>query len=97
MNKSTFTSVASIINKEFAKLDRGDFKPRVSVVNTEEMPENMGFDKWSLFVNNDGLSIIEHTKGKAQDMFYSDEVYVVGDNDLYIEPITRGYFGLAKK
>lgn len=87
MNKQTYQEVASIINKQLRKYDNGDFKPRVSVVCFA--------DDWNLFTNNEAASLLED-KGKPQDMFYADEVYVVGDDDLYIEPVLGSrYFGLA--
>lgn len=87
MNKQTYEEVASIINKELTKHDVGDFKPRVSVVKFA--------DEWNLFTNNEAAVVLEK-QGNAQDMFYADEVYIVGDDDLYIEPVLGSrYFSLA--
>lgn len=92
INKSTYTKVASIINKRLSILDDGDYKPRVSVVNTQTM--GYGFDKYSLATNNE-LTALTDKPSMAQDMFFADETYVVGDDDLYIEPVMHRYFSLA--
>lgn len=92
MNKSAYTKVATAINKHLSIHDNGDYKPRVSVVNTSKM--GYGFDKYSLFSNNELAGLLEKPS-RAQDLFYGDGVYVVGDDDLYIEPIMNRYFSLA--
>lgn len=87
MNKATYEEVATQINSCLKQYDEGDYKPRVSVV--------LFADDWNLFTNNEAYALTEKA-GVIQDLFYADEVYTVGDEDLYIEPAYGSrYFGLA--
>lgn len=87
MTKATYEAVARTINSSLRQYDDGDFKPRVSVV--------MFAGEYHLFTNNEAFGLTEKP-GHAQDLLYADNTYVVGDEDIYIEPAygTR-YFGLA--
>ena len=54
-----------------------------------------GFGKYSLCVNDTLYDLLQR-KGTAQDLFYADETYVVGNNDYYLEPVNSYMFDLAK-
>lgn len=93
MNKSAYTQVASIINSKLKQYDYNEFKPRVTIFDSSNVDPQF-CDKWSLAANNELMSLLEQ-KGLAQDLFYSDNTYVVGDDDLYIEPYNSRLFNLA--
>lgn len=98
MNKFAYDTVARTINSRLKQIEGEGLKPRVTVVNTENM--GYGFNKWSLALNDDLYDLVQH-KGIAQDLFYADEVYTVTepngtDYDLYLEPVTRTYFDICK-
>lgn len=93
MNKVNYDKVASIINATLRAYYKDDvLKPRVEVRNTSDQGKYC--DKWSLAVNEDLYDLIQRT-GTAQNLFYADEIYTVGDNDLYIEPFNNWLFNLA--
>ena len=92
MRKADYKEVAAIINEKLEYARDKDFDPRVTVVDTAD--RGFGFDKYSLRLNDDLYDLIEY-KGKAQDMFYANEVFIVGDRDYYLEPVTKTYWGLA--
>lgn len=95
MNKRIYNQVASIINGQLKKYDTDNMKPRVTVLNTADYGKYC--DKWSLYVNDEAYDLIHNHQGKAQDMFFADEVFVVDDfdHDLYIEPYNKTLFNLA--
>ena len=92
MNKTTYTEVAQAINAALKNYDDTEFKPRVQVINTKHMGHYC--DNWSLAANDELYGLLQ-IPGLPQDLFYADEIYVVGDNDLYIEPYNSYLFNLA--
>ena len=92
VTKSQYETVARHINSRLSKLDGHGLHPRCSVQNTAN--HGYGFGKYSLMLNDDLYDLVEY-KGIAQDMFYADETYTAGDDDFYLEPVTKTYFDLA--
>ncbi len=92
MNKTIYTEVAQAINAALKNYDDTDFKPRVSVIDTKDVSKYC--DNWSLSINDELYGLLQ-IPGRPQDLFYADEIYVVGDNDLYIEPYNSCLFNLA--
>ncbi len=93
MNKVTYDKVASIINATLRRNYRDVMLlPKVEVLDTRDVSSYC--DKWSLAPNNDLLELLQR-QGTAQDLFYADETYTVGDDDLYIEPYNSYLFNLA--
>lgn len=90
--KADYTKAAAILNKVLRKYDDGNFKPRVSVLNTEN--HGYGHGKYGLLLNDAAYDVVEQA-GSAQDIFYAGETLVIGDSDYYLEPVTRWIFDLA--
>jgi hypothetical protein len=93
MTKKDYEKVASIINTTLRQYYKDDtLKPQVIVTDTRHMGAYC--DRWSLVVNDDLFDLLQRS-GLAQNLFYADEIYTVGDNDLYIEPYNKTLFNLA--
>lgn len=79
INKTHYNIVAARINKVLKGYAAGtDMKPRVEVLER-------GTDGLIILMNDEAYEIAERP-GTIQDLFYTGTVFVVGDDDLYIEP-----------
>lgn len=76
--KSTYKTIASRINRELKAFDGEGLTPRVEVLER-------GSDGLVLLLNEDAYDFAK-ISGRVEDIIYGENVYVIGDNDFYLEP-----------
>lgn len=78
INSKQYFAVARQINKVLREYKGDGLNPEVKVVHR-------GTDGLLILLNDDAYALAEY-RGRIQDLFHADGTFVVGDDDLYIEP-----------
>lgn len=76
--KTHYEIIAKRINKELKAFDGEGLAPRVEVLER-------GSDGLVLLLNDDAYDFAKISR-KVEDIIYGENVYVIGDNDFYLEP-----------
>lgn len=88
IKKSQYEKVASIINTKLKPFRLGGLNPEIGVLER-------GSDGLVLIMNDD-LYDLSNTSGYVEDLLYNSEnTYVIGNHDLYLEPFDSLTFKLA--
>jgi len=78
INKTQYEAVAKQINKLVNSFDTAGLDLHVSVLER-------GTDGLVLLLSDDLYDVAQYA-GSVQDLLYTGEIFVVGDNDFYLEP-----------
>lgn len=78
ITKAHYNAVAGQVNRLLKKWHGQGVKPRISVLER-------GTDGTVLILNEDAMDLLQYD-GQLENLLYTGEVFVVGDNDFYLEP-----------
>lgn len=77
--KTHYEIIAKRINKQLKDFDGEGLAPRVEVLLR-------GSDGYVLLLNDDAYDYAK-TSRRVENIIYGENVYVIGDNDFYLEPL----------
>ncbi|MBS4040380.1 MAG: hypothetical protein KGZ81_07235 [Flavobacteriales bacterium] len=76
--KTHYEIIAKRINKELKAFDGEGLTPRVEAFER-------GSDGMVILLNDDAYDFCEFSR-RVEDIIYGENVYVIGNNDFYLEP-----------